>query len=183
MAVSRLTLCDHNRRASSRLFYLRRPFAAVSMLDGGVEFEVNRGKEDRPASGLRLRSGRQLRSRGDLPALLEARPRPDSDDEEEDCGAAEHWAPRISRRGVPRRGRFSGERADSPPIQSKLIAKPAPLKMAPLALQRSGVSDLLFNMDFNKNNDSSSLNPPSALASVPATAEPAARSNSDEPLP
>ena len=104
-----------------------------------------------------------------------APPRPDSDDEEEDCGAAEHWAPRISRRGVPAARAVLGERADSPPIQSKLIAKPAPLKMAPLALQRSGVSDLLFNMDFNKNNDSSSLNPPSALASVPATAEPAAR--------
>ena len=121
---------------------------APSLMLGG-QVSLGASAEEAPVLGVRLRSGRRLR----LPTHIEVAPRTgDSEDEEEGLASDISWAPRIPRRGVPARRRISREnlgnavscKEQSPCKKAHLSPPP---RIAPLALTRSGVSDLMSFLD------------------------------------
>ena len=116
------------------------------MLSGQVTLGVSPA---RPAAPSRLRSTRRSNR---LPTVLErARAAADSDAEDDAEPSADlSRAPRITRRGVPRRpsregGIPSGLPRDPPPGIAKKQLSPSSLR--PLALVRSGASDLLGDLE------------------------------------
>ena len=120
--------------------------SSTSMLTGEVCFEA------RPQEGARLRSGRRLGGHR-MPTVMEKNCRADSDDDEDAAALNDTWAPRIARRGLPRR--VSHEKQPSPG-QPRRAREPAPViakktttppRLSPVALTRSGASDLFSSME------------------------------------
>ena len=124
---------------------LVRTLPRLLMLAGEVVFEAP------PMGSARLRSGRRLGGNR-MPTVMENNKRKnDSDEEEEEVGLNDTWAPRIARRGVPRRR--SREQQPSPnemkqpaPVIAKKSLTPPP-RLSPVQLIRSGASDLFSNME------------------------------------
>lgn len=134
---------------------------SIALLDGNVSLGVS-SNSARPVTSSR---------RSTRPRLAPVRERvasKDSDEEEDAPPGVSNdvLAPRLTRRGVPRRR----SREPSPTIAKKATS---PNRIAPLALTRTGASDLLGNLQVSSSL-SSSLTCRAPVEVSPATAKPAA---------
>ena len=151
------------------------PSTRMSLLTGQVVLNPPAadlgGRVVRPVAGPRLRSGRHLR----LPTLREKQADSDNEDEQPHYDTL---APRLTRRGVPRRSQNCGELArEAAPISKKAISPQRashPPRMAPLSLIRSGASDLLACME---------LKSPQVLGAVTRSTEQVVSKDPPSPTP